>query len=68
MARGLFDLFQGWLAARFEELGRSKQEAGALSLHLLGRAQGIAVISHVYQDAHLLEREASQLKDWIDRL
>lgn len=68
VARGLFDLFKGWLAARFEELGRSKQDAGALALHLLGRAQGIAVISHVYQDTHLLEREASQLKDWIDRL
>lgn len=68
VARGLFDLFRGWLAARFEELGRSKQDADALALHLLGRAQGIAVISHVYQDAHLLEREASQLKDWIDRL
>lgn len=68
VARGLFDLFREWLAARFEELGRSKQDADALALHLLGRAQGIAVISHVYQDAHLLEREASQLKDWIDRL
>ena len=68
VARGLFDLFRGWLAARFEELGRSKQDADALALHLLGRAQGIAVISHVYQDAYLLEREASQLKDWIDRL
>lgn len=68
VARGLFDLFRGWLAARFEELGRSKQDAGALALHLLGRAQGIAVISHVYQDTQLLEREASQLKDWIVRL
>ena len=68
VARGLFDLFRGWLAVRFEELGRGKQDADALALHLLGRAQGIAVISHVYQDAHLLEREASQLKDWIDRL
>ncbi len=68
VARGLFDLFRGWLAARFEELGRSKQDADALALHLLGRAQGIAVISHVYQDTHLLEREASQLKDWVDRL
>lgn len=67
VARGLFELFRSWLAARFEELG-FRQDAGALALHLLGRAQGIAVISHVYQDTQFLEREAIQLKEWIDRL
>jgi AcrR family transcriptional regulator len=67
VARNLFELFQNWLAARFEELGY-KNDAGALALHLLGRAQGIAVISHVYQDAQFLEREAIQLKEWVDRL
>lgn len=67
MARRLFELYQGWLAARFAEFGL-KQEAGALALHLLGRAQGIAVISHVYQDPRLLEREARKLKEWIAKL
>ena len=65
VARHLFELFQHWLAARFQELGY-QEEADALALHLLGRAQGMAVISHVYQDQRFLEREASQLKEWIE--
>ena len=66
-SRALFELFQQWLAERFEELGRGK-EANELALHLLGRAQGIAVISHVYQDKQFLERELIQLEHWVDQL
>ena len=66
-ARALFDLFRDWLAERFRELNRG-DEAEALALHLLGRAQGIAVISHVYQDAKLLRRETEQLQVWIAQL
>ena len=66
-ARALFDLFRDWLTDRFVELGRGA-EAQSLALHLLGRAQGIAVISHVYQDTKLLQRETSQLKTWIAQL
>ena len=66
-ARALFDLFRDWLTERFVELGRGT-EAQSLALHLLGRAQGIAVISHVYQDTKLLQRETSQLKAWISQL
>lgn len=66
-ARALFDLFRDWLAARFRELGKGA-EADAMALHLLGRAQGIAVIAHVYQDAKLLQRETDQLSDWVDQL
>ena len=64
VARRLFELFQHWLSARFQELG-CRKDADVLALHLLGRAQGIAVISHVYQDRRFLEREARQLKEWI---
>jgi AcrR family transcriptional regulator len=66
-ARALFELFREWLAVRFGELGY-QQDADARALHLLGRVQGIAVISHVYQDKTLLGRELVQLKEWIDRL
>ena len=66
-ARALFDLFRDWLTERFRELNRG-DEAEALALHLLGRAQGIAVISHVYQDAKLLRRETEQLQVWIAQL
>ena len=66
-ARALFDLFRNWLATRFREMGRTA-EADALALHLLGRAQGIAVIAHVYRDAKLLQTETRQLQDWINQL
>ena len=66
-ARVLFELFRRWLAQRFEELGQGER-ADALALHLLGRAQGIAVISHVYRDAELLRRETAALADWVRQL
>ena len=66
-ARALFDLFRDWLAARFTELGKG-EEAEAFALHLLGRAQGIAVIAHVYQDKALLRHETAQLQTWIEQL
>ena len=63
----LFDLFRDWLAASFVELGRDA-EAKTLALHLLGRAQGIAVIAHVYEGKRLLKRETAQLEEWIRQL
>lgn len=66
-ARMLFDLFRDWLALRFTELGH-KQDAEQLAMHLLGRAQGIAVIAHVYHDPRLLKREVEQLQGWIEQL
>jgi AcrR family transcriptional regulator len=66
-ARALFELFRTWLAARFAELGYG-EEAGGLALHLLGRAQGIAVITHVYRDQSFLERETGQLENWVEQL
>ncbi len=66
-SRALFDLFRDWLAARFAELDYG-DDARPLALHLLGRAQGISVMAHVYQDAKLLRRETEQLETWIDQL
>ncbi len=66
-ARALFDLFRDWLCARFRELGKGA-EAESLALHLLGRAQGIAVITHVYRDQKLLRQETSRLQAWISGL
>ena len=66
-ASALFDLFRDWLAVCFRELDKSS-DAESLALHLLGRAQGIAVISHVYRDAKLLRHETRLLRDWINQL
>lgn len=66
-ARALFDLFRDWITARLVEMGY-RDEAASLALHLLGRAQGIAVITHVYQDAKLLQQETGQLEAWVNKL
>ncbi len=66
-ARALFDLFRDWLRARFTELGWG-EEAEAQALHLLGRAQGIAVIAHVYHDPQLLQQEGERLLSWLEQL
>ncbi|MHB1514063.1 MAG: TetR/AcrR family transcriptional regulator [Acidiferrobacter sp.] len=64
-SKALFDLFRDWLTAQFIALGYAA-EAESLALHLLGRAQGIAVIAHVYGDAALLQGEVSRLEAWIE--
>jgi TetR/AcrR family transcriptional repressor of nem operon len=66
-AGALFNLFRDWLTACLQQLGKGA-ESEAIALHLLGRAQGIAVISHVYRDPQLLQRETRQLSDWIRQL
>ena len=66
-ACALFDLFRDWLAAQLEALGYAG-EAESLALHLLGRAQGVAVIAHVYHDAKLLHAETERLEAWIGQL
>ncbi len=66
-ASALFDLFRDWLSSCFRQLGKGS-ESESMALHLLGRAQGIAVISHVYRDKKLLQRETNQLTDWIRHL
>lgn len=65
-ARALFDLFRDWLAEQFRSLGYNNK-ATTLALHLLGRAQGMVVIAHVYQDAELLKREVLILEEWISQ-
>jgi len=66
-ASALFDLFRDWLVVCFKQLGKGA-ESESFALHLLGRAQGVAVISHVYRDAKLLRNETKILRDWIGQL
>ena len=66
-AAELFDLFRSWLAENFRRMGRGA-EADALAVHLLGRAQGIAVISQVYRDEKMLKQETKLLREWIENL
>ena len=65
-ARKMFDLFRDWLTVQLESLG--VREAGPLAVHLLGRAQGIAVMGQVYADVKLLNAEIDQLEAFLDTL
>lgn len=66
-AFALLDLFKDWLARQFALLGFG-HDAGKLALHLLGRAQGISVIAHVYRDSAWLAEEVKQMEAWLDSL
>jgi AcrR family transcriptional regulator len=66
-ARELFDLFRDWLTQQMLALGYA-DEAQSMALHLLGRAQGVAVMAHVYHDAGLLKYETQLLREWVQQL
>lgn len=60
-ARTLFDLFRDWLTEQFAAMG-VEPDARQLALHVLGRIQGIVMLSHVYSDEKLLARELDDLE------
>lgn len=66
-ALAMFHLFEDWLTDQFSELGYAGK-AGFYAKRLLGRGQGIAVMTHVYRDTEYLQRETALLGSWIDRL
>lgn len=66
-ARALFELFESWLADQFAELGYAGR-ASELARRLIAQGQGIAVVTHVYGDAGLLQAEMQRLSRWIDQL
>lgn len=66
-AKKMFELFEGWLADQFAELGYAGR-ARELAMRLLAQGQGITLVSHVYSDTAFLARETARLERWIDRL
>ena len=66
-ASEIFEVYREWLEEQFKQLGH-KKEARDLSLHLLSRGQGIALITNTYRDKSFLQREAAELNSWIDKL
>ncbi len=64
-ARALFDLFRDWLAEQFHGLGLGHGDEAAL--HLPGRARGVAVMAHVYQDTELRQHELAQLENRVSQ-
>lgn len=67
-ARQLFDLFRDWLTVQFSVLAGDPQQARARAMHLLGRAEGISLMGHVYNDPDFITAETDILEEWIDAL
>lgn len=62
-----FEVYREWLEQQFKLLGH-KKDARILSLHLLSRGQGIALITNTYSDKLFLQHEAAEIIKWIDEL
>jgi len=65
-ARQMFDLFRDWLTVQLTALEVSQPQA--MALHLLGRAQGIAVMAQTYNDTALLHTEIDQLVNMLNAI
>ena len=64
-ARELFALFRAWLRRQFTLLGH-KNDADALSLHLLARSQGIAALANAFHDEAFIRMEVRLLHGWLE--
>jgi TetR/AcrR family transcriptional regulator, transcriptional repressor for nem operon len=64
-AAEIFTLFRTWLGEQFAALGRAG-DADELAMHVLSASQGIATMSHAYQDHEFVCREVDRLCAWVD--
>ena len=62
-AKKMFDLYRDWLAVQLAALGY--EDASSVALRLLGRAQGVAVLTQVYGDRDYLREQLAELEAWI---
>lgn len=66
-ASELMEVYRVWLEKQFVLLGY-KEKARILSLQVLSRGQGIALITNTYSDKSFLQYEANETINWIDSL
>jgi len=64
-ANRILALFRDWLAGQFAQLGHAPDEAEALALHLLVRAQGVATVANAFRDKAFVAREVGQMEAWL---
>lgn len=66
MSTALLNQLIAWIRRQFEELGRD--DADELSYAFLASYQGIALLTHAFNDPNLMERESQRVQRWIDTL
>lgn len=55
-----------FIARQFRELGR--RDAAALSVTMMSRIQGAALLANTFSDASLLKAEVRRIERWLDEL
>ncbi len=65
-SRDMLELFRRWLEKACKQIGR--RDYRALSLHIMARSQGAAMMAALYADVGLLKAEYKRLVDWIEML
>ncbi len=60
----IMSLFRTWLKKQFIALGL-KKEADELAMHLLMRSQGVAALTHTFQDEKFVKHEVKQMEEWL---
>ena len=63
-ARQAFSLLRDWFKTQFESLGVSS--ADELSMDLLARLQGAAVVACAFKDNDYITRSHQDINDWIN--
>ena len=65
LSQGIFNMLRLWLTEQFLKLGYTAEQSKDQAMELFTRAQGICVISQVYNDEILFENEIKRLKKQI---
>lgn len=59
-------LFKDWLSEQFSLLGHDKETSEQHSMHILTCTQGISLMGQAFKDSQFIQREADDLKHWIE--
>ena len=59
-----FKVFEQWIKKQFQLMGCSKN-ADELTMHLMVRTQGVAMMAYIHQDTRLIQREAKSISTWL---
>lgn len=63
-ANKLFGLFRSWLRKQFKSLGRNA-DADRFAMHILGRSQGVAMLTNALRDEEFVRQEVEQMDAWV---
>jgi len=59
----MFQSYRAWLGKQFISLGLEKEAADERAMSLLGKVQGVAMLSHAFKDKKFLVSEIEKIKE-----